>query len=90
MDEVTHGICPHCGHLNELGWRLCDQCGKRLPWAPPEEEKKSIADLSEEQLKVLFAPQRPRQVPFLLTPQGKKIVGAVVTLLSILWWLRGL
>jgi hypothetical protein len=89
MEEATHGICPHCGCINELKWKLCDECGRRLPWAPPDDEKKKIADLSDEQLKVLFGTPPRSKVPFILTPQGKKVAAAVVTILSILWWMRG-
>lgn len=48
------GLCPQCGHLNSRQWKLCDKCGERLPWAPPDEPKKGLNDLSDEQLATLF------------------------------------
>jgi hypothetical protein len=88
---LTTGLCPACGHENQRTWVLCDRCGARLPWAPPPQTRKKIADLSDDELKVLFAP--PRQKPAWTFLQDKRVIWAIVTFLSIVlplipWLLR--
>ncbi len=41
MDDLNRraGICPSCGAEVEPSWALCDECGKRLPWAPSQTAK---------------------------------------------------
>jgi predicted amidophosphoribosyltransferase len=87
MDDLNRaaGICPHCGHEVEPNWVLCDNCGQRLPWAPPKKIK-SLNELTDEELAARFAPSRqsvtPWWVSFLKTWHGK----AVVMLIASLFW----
>ena len=85
MESATD-LCPKCGYINSLEWTLCDACGERLPWAPPEPPKKRIADMSDEQLSTLFAPPPERTPLFLATRLGRFVVWiAFSLLLSSLW-----
>lgn len=78
------GICPYCGAKTEPSWALCDQCGKRLPWAPPKTTK-SINDLSDEELAARFAlnanSETPAWVKFLKTWPGKFTITVIGSLL---------
>ncbi len=86
MDDLNReaGICPFCGAKVESHWALCDQCGKRLPWAPPKKTK-SINELTDEELAARFAVNThtgtPGWVTFLKTWPGKITVMIVSSLL---------
>lgn len=94
------GLCPECGHTNSRQWLLCDKCGARLPWAPPEGPRKGLNDLTDEQLAAVFRP--PPEPPrrglspgslLMMNPRrgcgiGFLLVWLVVRLLARLmrWW----
>lgn len=86
MDDLNRqaGICPFCGAEVEPNWALCDECGKRLPWAPPKQQK-NINDLTDEELTARFAVNTNRGTPgwvtFLKTWPGKITVMVVSSLL---------
>lgn len=86
IDELNRqaGICPYCGAEVEATWALCDSCGKRMPWAPPQKTK-SIDELSDEELAARFALNAhsgtPAWVSFLKTWPGKFTVTVVASLL---------
>ena len=86
MDDLNRqaGVCPYCGHKVEPTWALCDNCGQRLPWAPPKRAK-SLDELSDEELATMFAPSRQQTTPgwvtFLKTWPGKLTLMLVSTVI---------
>lgn len=88
------GLCPECGHPNSRRWILCDKCGKRLPWAPPEAKPLKPGDMTEEQLAAIYGRVAPREPFFLFLPENRMLLRVVVSLIGIVVsfiavWLRG-
>jgi FHA domain/Double zinc ribbon len=40
--------CPNCHTMNEAGWSFCQQCGQRLPAAPPVESPQAFKTVPTE------------------------------------------
>lgn len=76
------GMCPFCGHEVERQWVLCDNCGQRLPWAT-HKIRKSLNDLSDEELALRFAANTPRDKSFWVI-FTKSCPGRVVVLFAAL------
>jgi hypothetical protein len=86
MDGAKTGRCDKCGHLNQREWVLCDACGTRLPWAPPESEKPKIEELTIEQLQTRFAVPPRREPFFLATLEGRPVLVTIVLVAFLIWF----
>lgn len=87
-ENSTVGDCPECGHTNERTWVMCDACGARLPWAPPEKAKLQMSEMTDEQLFARFVPPPQKREPlFLMSHRGRPVLAVLVALCILLWWI---
>ena len=84
-------VCPQCGAKVEATWVMCDECGQHLPWAPARIQR-SLADLSDEELAVRFAPPPDNEVSdwSFITRTLRGRVMLVVIVLLLLFFIRNL
>jgi len=79
----AEGPCPHCGHMNQFTWHLCDQCGQRLPWSRPKKAK-ALSEMTDEELAARFVGLEPKKTPYLLSLEGRKALWIIVTVVSLI------
>ncbi|MBV9864668.1 MAG: zinc ribbon domain-containing protein [Abitibacteriaceae bacterium] len=78
------GLCSECGHANSRQWILCDKCGARLPWAPPEAPKLKAHEMTPEQLAAVYGKVQPKEPFFLFLPENQLVLRALIFVILFL------